>query len=693
MSLVRLEGITLAFGSTQLLDNIAFQINAGERMALSGANGSGKTTLLKIICGMQKPDSGKVHISKRIKISYLPQAGTVGSGLSLYDEMNTIFKAEADLVLARERTAEELADSSVDGERRNRLLREYARLEEEIQACGYHLKDKKIDQVLTGLGFARERYDTPCGDFSDGWRMRIALAKVLLEKADLLLLDEPTNYLDLETREWLKDYILRRSGGVILVSHDRYFLDCTVGSVAELDRGSLVLYRGNYTAYEQERTSRLAASVKQRRQEAVERTRAERFIERFRAKATKASAVQSRIKMLQKAGRTELPGSVKRIHFRFPEAPHSGRKVLEVSGLCKSYDGRTVFTNVDLEIERGDRIAFVGLNGAGKSTLLRILAGQAQADTGVVKPGAGVAVGYFSHNDAALYTSERTIMQELEDEASTEMFPQLRGMLGAFLFRDDDVYKKISVLSGGERSRLLLLKLLLKSCNLLICDEPTNHLDMASKNILLDALLHYHGTLLFVSHDRYFIESLAQKIVEIKDHAVKVFKGDYRYYLEKREQTDVTGAGAAGLSGVSASAAPAAGAADLSGAGACTSPGTGSVTPGASIHGAVTSGAEITKAGTGEYKPKSDRRPLLRFKNRLKNLEQESTAVIHEFENLERRQSDLENSLTREEVYTDGKRMKELKQEIERLEEQKSRLLERWQEIEDEARKIRENLH
>ncbi len=669
MSLIRLEGVSLAFGSTQLLENVGLQINAGERMALSGANGSGKTTLLKIICGRQKPDSGTVHMRNRIRISYLPQAGTVSGDSRLYDEINTVFDAEAGLVRALERTAEELADHALDENRRNRLLREYARLEEEIRASGYHLKEKKIDRVLAGLGFGKDRYAVPCRDFSDGWRMRIALAKVLLEKADLLLLDEPTNYLDLETREWLKDYIVSYGGGVILVSHDRYFLDCTVGSVAELEQGGLAVYRGNYTAYEQERGRRLEALVKNRRQESVERRKAEKFIERFRAKATKAAAVQSRVKTLQKAGRIELPGVVKKIHFRFPEAPHSGRKVLEVSGLCKSYDGRTVFKKVNLEIERGDRIAFVGLNGAGKSTLLRILAGQATADHGTVKSGAGVEIGYFSHNDAALYTAEHTIMQELEEEASIEMFPRLRGMLGAFLFRDDDIYKKISVLSGGERSRLLLLKLLLKSCNLLICDEPTNHLDMASKDILLDALLHYRGTLLFVSHDRYFIESLADKVVEIKDHKVHVFNGDYAYYLEKREQTDIAG-----------------------------DPGADSVKPApgwsaSTAAGSAAGSSVMAYTQADALGVKSGRRPELRLKNRLKNLEKEAATSIHEYEDLERQQRDLEHSLTREEVYTDGARMKELKLELTALEEQKSLLLTHWQEIEDELHKIRANLH
>ncbi len=645
MSLVQLEDVCFAFGANRLINDISLHINPGSRIALSGANGSGKTTLLKIICGELKPDSGFLRVRNNTRISYLPQNGVVTSDRSLYDEIDSVFAAQRECVQKLQHTAEKLADGSLSEEKRKRLLQEYADLQAEIDAGGYYLRDKKIDRVLSGLGFGRDRYSLLCSDFSDGWQMRIALAKVLLRDAEVLLLDEPTNYLDLETREWLKNFLLQFGGGVIVVSHDRYFLDSIVDCVAELFKGNLRLYQGNYTAYEQERERNIRELLKRKKQQEGELEKAQRFIERFRSKATKASAVQSRIKMVEKTDEIVLPAALKKIHFRFPEAPHSGRKVLELHGVQKGYGGHPVLRDISLEVGRGEKIVFVGPNGVGKSTLLRILAGKEAPDAGEVRYGAGVKIGYFSHNDAVLYTSQRSVLQELEEDAPTQVLPRLRAMLGAFLFSDDDVHKKVSVLSGGERSRVLLLRLLVRACNLLICDEPTNHLDLTSKDILLDALQHFGGTLLFVSHDRYFIEALAQKTIEVKDHTLKIYNGDYEYYLAKREPPPEN--------------------------------------PDSTVE-------SISQKKT---ESQNQRKALSRLKNRLRNLEIQADETMSRYEDLEQQQGELEHSLAREEVYADGEQMKRVKAELQQIEHEKASLLVQWQEIEDEVQEIRIKLY
>ena len=430
-----------------------------------------------------------------------------------------------------------LSPESADAEA---LLWKHHELQEKIEASGYHGRREGMHRVLTGLGFSVDDFAKPCAAFSAGWQMRIALARAILEAPDILLLDEPTNYLDIEARTWLEGFLAEFPGGLLLVSHDRYFLDVVVSAVAEIYMTRVAVFNGNYSRYEEMRSRELEALMERWRAQQEEISHIEAFINRFRYNASKARLVQSRITQLSKIERIEIPPIVKSIHFAFPAPPPSGRRVLAADGLEKSYAGRRVFGNVGFEVSRGDKLVVVGVNGAGKSTLLRIVSGREEPDAGTLQWGTGVVPAFYSQENADAWTSDRQVIEELESAAPTSLIPELRTLLGSFLFRGDDVFKSVAVLSGGERSRLSMLLLLLRPANLLILDEPTNHLDLASKDVLLDALRDFAGTVIFVSHDRHFISHLATAVLEVKDGCARYLPGDYEYYLSKSAQ----GAGA-----------------------------------------------------------------------------------------------------------------------------------------------------
>jgi len=646
MSLIQMQQVCFGFGAQQLLTDITLHIELEMCTALVGANGSGKTTLLKIICGKIRPDSGVVQIRKNIKVAYLPQSGVKLSNLNLYEEVEKVFAHEKDLTENLKCIEEKLANNSIKDVEQRGLINEYAALQTRIESSEYYLKDKFIHRVLLGLGFKKNQFTLCCRHFSDGFKMRIALAKVLLQNAQVLLLDEPTNYLDLDACEWLKNYLLTYKGAVILVSHDKYFLNSTVRSVAELFMGCMHVYKGNFTDYEQIRKKQLEGLIKQYKHQLDEIVRLDNFIRRFRATASKAALVQSKLKSLNKIERIQLPSILKKIQFRFPDAEHSGRKVIETNNIHKVYGDCVVFDNVSMNISRGDRIAVVGANGVGKSTLLRVLAGVEPPDRGEVSYGKNVSIGYFSHDSAVHYTSSLTVTEDLESEAPSAVQANLRNMMGAFLFRGDDVNKRVSVLSGGERSRLLLLKLLVIPHNILICDEPTNHLDIASKDVLIDAFMHYSGTLIFVSHDRCFVESLAEKIFEIKNQTLTIYQGNYEYYLSKRDQEKITPEFEA-----------------------------------------------KTNKMVSDSDKKAERKLKTSLKNKLRRLENEMEHGIKIYEELEQKQKDLEISLAQKEVYTDGEKMKVLKKELSGIEKQKKLIMRRWQELEDEVNRINFKLH
>lgn len=536
MAFVQFSQVSLAFGDRDILKNVSVNLQAGSKVALTGANGSGKSTLIKVMAGLVQPDGGQRVAQKDARIAYLPQSGLTHHGCSLREEADKAFGFGYEL----QAEMEKIGDKLKNGEGNEKLLLErHDAILTELEESGWNRRQVMAEQVLAGLGFSREDLDKNCEEFSGGWQMRIALGKALMVNPDILLLDEPTNYLDIEARGWLEKFLDNYKGGFLLVSHDRYFLDHTVNEVYELFNGELKRYPGNYTHYEKVREIELETLIREYEKQQAEIAHLQEFINRFGVQATKAAQAQERQKMLDKILEKQIviPESLKKIHFKFPPAPHSGRLVATLSKITKSYDGEhNVLQNLDLVLENGERLVVAGHNGAGKSTLLRIIAGADSDFSGEVKLGSGVKIGYFSQDNAETLKGSASVLETVESEAPLELIPKIRDMLGAFLFRGDDVHKSLDVLSGGEKARVALLKLLLRPVNFLILDEPTNHLDMHSKDVLLDALKDFVGTVIFVSHDRGFIENLSTRVLELKPGQFRLFPGDYKYYMERLER-------------------------------------------------------------------------------------------------------------------------------------------------------------
>lgn len=531
MSFVQFSKVSLAFGDRDILKDVSINLSRGTKAALAGANGSGKTTLMKVLAGIMPSDTGERALQKETRVSYLPQSGIVHKGKNLIEEADSAFQFGYELEKEYEAIGEALSKNPAKTEM---LLHRHHEIQEQLEEMQWYRRDALVEQILLGLGFERKDFERKVEEFSGGWQMRIALAKVLLESPDILLLDEPTNYLDLEARNWLESFLQNFTGGFLLVSHDRYFLDTTVTEVYEIFSGNLKRYAGNYSQYEKIREVEIESLLASYAQQQEEIKKLEDFIRRFGAKATKAAQAQERQKMLDRMEKIEIPENLKRIHFRFPPSPHSGKIVLDIENLGKTYDGkRWVLKELSLIVEKSERLVIAGKNGAGKTTLLRIISGEDSDFEGSFRLGSGVSVGYFSQDNAEKICGEKSILETMEDECPIDLVPKMRDLLASFLFRGDDVYKSLNVLSGGEKSRLALLRLLLKPINLLILDEPTNHLDLQSKDVLLKALKDFGGTVLFVSHDRGFIESLATKVLELKEGKNRVFPGNYLYYQEK----------------------------------------------------------------------------------------------------------------------------------------------------------------
>ena len=534
MGFVQFSQVSLAFGDRDILKNVTINLQTGSKVALTGANGSGKSTLIKVLAGIIKPDSGSRAVQKECRVAYLPQSGLTHQGCTLIEEADKAFEFGYEM----QRKIDELGSQLEAGQGNTEMLAiQQADLIQKLDDSGWYRRAGTAESVLLGLGFSRADFTRSTEEFSGGWQMRIALAKVLMQNPDILLLDEPTNYLDIEARNWLEQFLLDYKGGFLLVSHDRYFLDVTINEVYELFNGDLKRYPGNFSHYEKVREVELQTLIAAYEQQQQEIAKMEEFITRFGYKATKAAQAQEYQKKIDKMVRIEIPESLKKIHFNFPPAPHAGKLVLRLNGITKSYDGvNNVLNKLDLTLENGERLVVAGRNGAGKSTLLRIIAGQDDAFTGELIPGAGVKIGYFSQDNAETIRGKETILEYLEGRAPLELIPKLRDMLGAFLFRGDDVYKSLDVLSGGEKSRIALLQLLLSPVNLLVLDEPTNHLDIHSKDVLLSALRGFGGTVIFVSHDRGFIEQLATKVLHLEPGYSAYYPGGYDYYLEQLEK-------------------------------------------------------------------------------------------------------------------------------------------------------------
>jgi len=532
--MLQIQNLTKAYAGRVLFEDVTWNVSDGDRVALAGPNGSGKTTLLRMILRSESPDSGKVSTPRGTTVGYLPQDGLAHSGKTLRAETLTAF--EKLLAMGKEMSELEEQMGAVDAASaaHERILERYGDCRDEWDRRGGFSIESRVEEVLLGLGFKTEEFDAPTETFSGGWQMRIALAKLLLSQPNLLLLDEPTNHLDLEARNWLEDYLANYPHAIVLVSHDRYFIDQVATRITDIDRRRLVDYTGNYSTFLETRANSLAElrAKAARQKEEIEKT--ERFINKFRYKATKAKQVQSRVKMLEKIEKIEVPPERKLMRLRLPEVERSGRVVLELENIHKSYGGNHVFNGASLLVERGERMALVGPNGVGKSTLMRLLSEIEDVDSGKLRLGHNVKTGYFSQDRYDL-DEERSVLENMTDGAPTEMVPRLRSLLGAFLFHGDDVDKKVKVLSGGEKSRLALARMLLRPANVLLLDEPSNHLDLDSKEILLEALRAYKGTLVFVSHDRYLLDQLSTKVAEIADGHIHVHWGGYPDFIRAKD--------------------------------------------------------------------------------------------------------------------------------------------------------------
>jgi ATP-binding cassette subfamily F protein 3 len=535
--MIQLSSAAKQFGPKVLFEGLDWLLTPGDRVGLVGGNGTGKTTLLKVLAGLETLDAGKLSTAKGITRGYLPQDGLALAGRSVLQECLSVFDDLLEMEKEIETLTHQMAEIDPEGEEYAQVAERYHALETEFhQRDGYSL-EAQVGAVLNGLGFSREEQARLTQDFSGGWQMRIALAKLLLIKPNLLLLDEPTNHLDLEARNWLEQYLASYPHAFVLVSHDRYFLDVTVNKIVEVWNRRAWFYTGNYDRYltqKEERKAQLESAYRNQ-QERIHHL--EVFINRFRYQATKARQVQSRIKELDKIERIELPPEEKTIHFSFPQPSPSGRAVAECKGVAKSYGANQVFAGVDLVINRGDRVALVGVNGAGKSTLIKLLAGAEQVTAGKICLGHNVEADYFAQDQYKVLDPEARLIDDVASVAPTALSgqTQLRSLLGSFLFSTDDAFKRIGVLSGGERNRYALARMLLRPANFLLLDEPTNHLDLRAKDVLLEALQKFSGTVVFVSHDRYFIDKLANRIFEIGGGEVHDYPGNYEDYWWQKE--------------------------------------------------------------------------------------------------------------------------------------------------------------
>lgn len=516
---------------------MTFNINDRDRIGLVGKNGAGKSTLLKILCGIQEPETGNIVIASGQTVGYLPQELVPESVGTVMEETLHAFEQIDVLENLQEKLTAEVAErTDYESDEYARLLSRLHDVTEQITVLGGNNRRELSEKILLGLGFRHSDFDRLVAEFSGGWQMRVELAKLLLKRPDFLLLDEPTNHLDIESIQWLENYLSTYTGAVVLVSHDRTFLDNITTRTIEITAGKIYDYKASYSEYvvlmQQRRASQMAQLTNQQRQVA----QIEAFIERFRYKATKSKQVQSRIKMLEKMETVAVDEvSTESIYFQFPPAPHSGKIVLEATKLGKAYGDNQVFDNVEYLVTSGSRLAFVGRNGEGKSTMAKIIVGEINDYSGTFKIGHQVVVGYYAQNQAAMLDGEKTVFQTIDDAAVGDIRPKIRNILGSFLFDSEDLDKKVKVLSGGEKARLALAKLLLTPCNLLVLDEPTNHLDMDSKDILKNALLQYSGTLIVVSHDRDFLQGLTDTLFEFRDGGVHEFKGDIFEFLDYRK--------------------------------------------------------------------------------------------------------------------------------------------------------------
>jgi ATP-binding cassette subfamily F protein 3 len=681
--MIQIEAAGKSFGGQTIFRELTWHITRGQRIGLVGPNGAGKTTLCRILLAEMEVDSGEVRRAKSTTIGYLPQEIAPAGDGTVLAHLLAGFPDIQRLELTLESLAAEMAEAENGGSAE--LLQRYGDLQHQFEAMGgYHL-EARAKAILSGLGFAPGDIHADLARLSGGWRMRVSLGRLLLQSPDLLLLDEPTNHLDLESLQWLEEFLGAYEGTVVIISHDRYFLNRVVDRIAELELGRLTVFAGDYDDYQSQKVLRQEQLEAAQRSQAEQIEKMERFIRKFRYKATKARQVQSRIKQLDKIERVEMVRAPKRIHFRFPQPGRSGTVVSELRRVHKAYGENVVYRGVDFRLLRGDRVALVGPNGAGKSTLLKIVAGVLPFEKGERILGHNASVHYYAQHQLDALNPRNAVLEELASVAGMEMQPRLRGILGAFLFSGDDVDKPVAVLSGGEKSRLALAKMLLRPANLLCLDEPTNHLDVTAREILEEALDQFDGTMLFISHDRYFINRIATKVVEVQDGRLREYAGDYDYYLEKREEEQQAAASRqqpASTSREPRAASPAPGKQQAGAAGQGRRGGTAEQAQrgkGAGARGEPGKG-EAPKARTRETKRieaearQRKSREVAPLRARLKETEAEIARI-------EARVRALTDQMADPDLYRDGERAREVARERKELETEVGSLYGKWEEL------------
>jgi len=650
---ISLEAVSKGYGGQSLLTSCSWRIGRGERIGLVGPNGAGKTTLCRILAGAEEPDAGRVHLDSGVSVGYLPQEVAGSEALTVLAEALSGF----DEVWRLESQLEQLAARMAGPEADAALVDRYGEVQHRFEALGGYRLEAQAKIILGGLGFKPDEVHRPLAEFSGGWRMRAALARLLLLRPDLLLLDEPTNHLDLESLGWLESFLSSYDGTVVLVSHDRYFLNRMVTAIADLAHGDVDVYPGDYDHFLVEREARRALAEARARNQAKRVAEIERFIERFRYQATKARQVQSRIKMLEKVERVELEVGPRHIHFKFPQPPRTGRIVARLSDVHKAYGDNTVYRGVNLTVERGERVALVGVNGAGKSTLLKILAGALSFDRGERTLGTHVEVHYYAQHQLDSLDPRRTVLEELERADPDSTTGRLRNILGSFLFSGDTVDKRISVLSGGEKARVALGKMLVRPAALLCMDEPTNHLDLASKEVLEEALSTFTGTIVFISHDRYFINRIATKVVDVDRGALTTYLGSYDDYLAAK----------------SAHADPPVPTVEVE-------PPRPVVAPAPAKQAAAPAPA------------RGERRERKEIAREIKAIEGRLKAVETQIHDLEARLQDIGLSLADPDLYRDGQRAREIAQTRKDTEERVAWLMKEWEDLSVQLASVKEDV-
>lgn len=645
--MVQVNKISQSFADRNIYRNVSLTINKTSKAAVCGANGSGKSSLLKVISGVNQADEGEVLINNSTRLVYLAQSSYINSDNKLYKEAETAFDYWKEQQEEIFKLGEEISRSK-DEKEQEKLLKRQHQLQEDLNKSPYYAREKMIYEVLSGLGFKIEDMEKDASSFSGGWQMRIALARCLLSAPDIMLLDEPTNYLDIEARQWLESFLKRFKGAYLLVSHDRYFLDNCVDTVYELFQGELHTYKGNYSYYlnqrEERRNTLLAKITKQNE----ERKKAQEFIDRFRYKASKAAQVQSRIKMLEKMEDLQGPQNNKSIKLQFPDPPHCGKQLYILEELEKYYGNYEVFSGINMTISKGCRMAVCGVNGAGKSTLLRILAKRDDHYSGNIQFGSGLDIGYFSQDFEKELSPELNVLEEAEKDAPLEMQPKVRSLLGSFLFQDDDVFKKVAVLSGGEKNRLALIKILMQPHNLLIFDEPTNHLDIQSKEVLLEALRDFKGSIIFVSHDRYFLEELSTSVLYLLKGSARYYPGDYSYFLYRKNEEEENKTSYTENDNDKLSLKP------------------------------------CLQENNAESQQKLDYQRSKEQRNRLKKLQREEEKILEEIEEIEIKKESLHKELSLQENYSDPLKSAQLQKKIEELEKKEESKHQQWENISQE---------